>query len=444
MYFLEDTILPPGEKLKRLRVYLDATQQDAADGKISRNLISYIEQGKTKLTKDTAEVIVENLTRLARERKISVDFTAEYLMRSELEQAEHLLGKYVEHLQEMFHADIEKFEVELNKAKEILQIWDITEKKAQIYEISGDYYARGYHYNESYIHYLISLENYIRIHDNLNVVKLYSKLGKSAYDSRNYKEVINLHNHALLIMKTCNIEDGAIMKKVLFNNALAHIELGSVEQSLQCLEELERRFPDLSVEQKADVLILKGNCYFKQGAYEAAQKEYEKALDIIDIRNADQGGRVLALENLGRVYHKYGQTEKAIDYMNEGIAVALKTNSVYCCDVYMDLGDIYASICNYDLAENAYLKALYKAKDTQERGWEAKNYERLLTIYINQDKGIYIEQLLREISIACEANPGVLNDDELRRIYLKAASYYMDRDTNKAKELLDLVLANLK
>ncbi|MFT9493372.1 tetratricopeptide repeat protein [Anaerosolibacter sp.] len=444
MYFLENTILPPGEKLKRLRVYLDATQQDTSNGKISRNLISYIEQGKTKLTKDTAEIIVENLKRLAQERNISVDFTAEYLMQSETEQAEGILRKSVKRLHEIFDADIEKFEAELNKAKEILNTWDITEKKAEIYEIAGDYYAKGYHHNESYIHYLISLENYIRIHDNLNVAKLYSKLGKSAYDSQNYKEVINLHNHALLIMKTCNIEDPGIMKRVLFNNALAYKQLKDYEKSLDCLEELKKRFPDLSVGQQVDVLTLKGNCYYEQGNYEAAKAKYKEIFDIIDKENNDQVGKMLALVNLGRVYHKYGQTEKAIDCINDSIMIGLKANSIYCCDVYIELGDIYTDICKYDLAENAYIKALYNAKSTKMKGWEARSYRKLLDTYIIRDREIYIEQLIQEINIAYKENPKIMGDDELKEIYLKAARYYIDKNADQAKDLLDLVLANPK
>jgi tetratricopeptide (TPR) repeat protein len=444
MYFLENTILPPGEKLKRLRVYLDATQQDASNGKISRNLISYIEQGKTKLTKDTAAIIVENLTNLAQERKISVDFTAEYLMQSEMEQAEHLLEKNIKRLLEIFDGDIEKFEIEINKAKEILQTWDITEKKAKIYEIGGDYYAKGYHHNESYIHYIISLENYIRIHDNLNVAKLYSKLGKSAYDSQNYKEVINLHNHALLIMKTCNIEEPGIMKRVLFNNALAYKQLKNYDKSLDCLEELNRRFLDLNIGQQVDVLTLKGNCYYEQGNYEAAKAKYEEIFEIIDRENNDQAGKMLALVNLGRVYHKYGQTEKAIDCINDSIMIGLKANSVYCCDVYMELGDIYTDICKYDLAENAYIKALYKAKSTKMKGWEAKSYKKLLDTYIIRDREIYIEQLIQEINIVCKEVPKILSDDELKEIYLKAARYYIDKNPEQAKDLLDFVLANQK
>ncbi|KXG74435.1 helix-turn-helix domain-containing protein [Thermotalea metallivorans] len=87
MYFMGDVILPPGEKIRRIRTFLGAKQEDIAGDKITRNLISYIENGKTRLMRSTAEIIAENLIRLSEAQKNPIHISVDYLMETEMEQA---------------------------------------------------------------------------------------------------------------------------------------------------------------------------------------------------------------------------------------------------------------------------------------------------------------------------------------------------------------------
>ncbi len=443
MYFLENTILPPGEKLKRLRVYLDATQQDAADGKISRNLISYIEQGKTKLTKDTAEIIVENLKRLAKERKISVDFTAEYLMCSEMEQAEASLAKHLNNLNALFNEDGKKFLEEFRQVKNILKDWDIAEKKAQIYETVGDYYYRAERINDSYINYLIALENYTRLPSNSNIAHVYWKLAKCAIDRRNFEDAIHLDNQALLIMKNNQIVDSDLTLRLIFNNALAYKKLGMYERSIELLKELESTYDDLPLPRRIDVLMLKANCYLEQGDTDIALEIYQQIYEMSGAVD-NQEAKALLLVNLAEVHYRNQELEKAIDCLNESINIRLKTNSISLANSYLVLGYRFIAINNYDAAENALTKALYRAKDIENIKIEVDAYDGLIDCYIYRQKDIYIEQLVQEILREKTRNFDTYFQEHIKNILLKAVRYFMEIDINNSKKLLDIVLCKTK
>ncbi|MDF2547502.1 MAG: repeat-containing protein [Anaerosolibacter sp.] len=439
MYFLENTILPPGEKLKRLRVYLDATQQDTSNGKISRNLISYIEQGKTKLTKDTAEIIVENLKRLAQERNISVDFTAEYLMQSEIEQAEGILNRHLNNLNTLFDQEGSKFLEEFNKARGVLKDWDIAEKKAEIYEKVGDYHYKEKRFSDSYIDYLISLENYTRLSSNSSVAQLYSKLARCAIERGNYEEAVHLDNQALLIMQNNHIVDRNLMLRLLFNNALAYKKLNKYERSIELLKELESSYGDLIASRRIDVLMLKANCYLALGDSNIALEIYQKIYELSN--GADNlEAKALLLINLAELHYKNNQIDKAIECLNESIKIRLKNNSVDLPNAYLILGHRLMAVQNYDAAENALTKAIFRAKELNDKKIVIEAYDGLAYCYINREKSIYLEQLIEEIKGEITADCDKYFYEIVKGIFLRIARYFMEKDLEKSMELLDFVL----
>lgn len=109
MYFMEDVILPPGEKIRRIRAFLGAKQEDLVGNKITRNLISYIENGKIRLTRNTAEIIAENIIRLSEKQKNPIHISVDYLMETEMEQANRILGKLRDELEKYSQSNENRF-----------------------------------------------------------------------------------------------------------------------------------------------------------------------------------------------------------------------------------------------------------------------------------------------------------------------------------------------
>ncbi len=438
MYLLEEVVLPPGEKIRRIRGYLGLKQYEITGNKITRNLISYIENEKTKLVKHTAEIIVDSMNKWAEKKKIPLNIDAEYLMRDEITQAKILLDKYIINLKKYLNDKNEKLEDELNKAKDILKDWDVTEKKAEIYEIAGDYHYKREQFNESYINYLKALESYIEISNHLKSALLYSKLARCVIWLKNYQEAINLNNYALLILEDYNICDKSIVKRALLNNALAYKKLKLYDECLFRLEKLESIMADNLTElEYMDVLMLKGNCYFGKENYSIAEKIYKRLIDIVD-KGSNLEIEPIAYKNLGDIYFKNNKIEKSIEYINKSIEIRLKNNnfcnnSFYLANTYLDLGKRNNNIGNYDFSKKSLLKALEESKKKNDLLLQIYIYKELLNCYINCNEDSSIDNLIGEVKKIIIENSQI---NQMKDIFFQAGYHYIEKDIEKCKDLL--------
>lgn len=441
MYFLEEVVLPPGEKIRRIRGYLGLKQYEITGGKVTRNLISYIENGKTKLVKDTAKIIVDSMNKCSEEKKIPLNIDVEYIMRDETSQARILLEKHIDNLKKYID-DKEEFENELSEAKKILRDWDIIDKKAEIYEIAGNYYYKQERIDESYINYLKSLESYIRTSNNLKVVLIYLELGRCAIWLTNYQEAINLNNHARVILRQNDIDNQEIVKRILYNNALAYRSLKKYDKSLAILDELEREMvDDITQKQYLDVLLSKGNCYSGLEDYTVAERIYNEILDITN----DKGVLVIeaiAYQNLSDVYIKYNEIERAIESLKKSIEIRLKNNdfynnSFYLARAYLSLGKLYNDTSKHGIAEENLLIALEEAVKIRDVSLQVDVYKELLNCYIfcNDDKSI--DRIVEEVKETATKNSKI---NEMKDIFFQAAHYYINKDIEKSASLLKFSL----
>ncbi|WP_432662309.1 tetratricopeptide repeat protein [Wukongibacter baidiensis] len=438
MYFLDEVILPPGEKIRRIRSYLGLKQYEITGGKVTRNLISYIENGKTKLVRDTAAIIVESMNELAEKKKIPLNIDVEYLMRDETAQAKLLLERYLNNLKKYIKAENEEFENELNKAKNIFRNWDITDKKAEIYELAGDYYYEKQQFSESHINYLKSLECYIRSSNHLKTAELYMKLGRCANWLKNYQESINLNNYALAILENGDSSKEYIGKRVLFNNALSYKKLGLFDEALSSLEELESEMGDkLTESQYCDILLLKGNCYFQKQNYSIAKKIFEQIVDITK-NNGNQEFLALTYMNLSELYLKTNEEEKSIEYINDSLKIRINTNYEYLEEIYIELGKRYRDIKKYDLSEKYLMKALKETNIKEKRHFQIDIYEELLYSYIYWKKDSRIDELIKNVKKIFDNKD--CRGNEAKNVFFKAAHYYIEKDIEKSKELLEFGL----
>jgi len=88
--------LSPGEKVKKLRLALGIKQEDIADNKLSKSLISMIERDKRGLTRESAIIIANQLNKYY---GISgKEVTPEYLLETEKDVARKIILKDIKHL----------------------------------------------------------------------------------------------------------------------------------------------------------------------------------------------------------------------------------------------------------------------------------------------------------------------------------------------------------
>ena len=434
MYFLEEVVLPPGEKIRRIRGYLGLKQYEITGGKVTRNLISYIENGKTKLVKDTAEIIVYCMNKWAEEKKMSLNINVEYLMRDEITQSRIVLENHLKNLKKYINSQNGEFENELKEADYILKDWDIVDKKAEIYEIVGDYYHYREQFNESHINYLKSLESYIRISNHLKTALIYVKLGRCAIWCKNYEEAINLNNYASLILENENISDKWMEKRILFNNSLAYKKLGIYDKALLLLKRIENKMGhSLSESQYLDILRLKANCYFENHNYSISEKIYKEIIDRATISNNVEF-LALVYMNLSELYLVLKKEEKSIECINNSLKIRLNTNWEYLEEIYIELGKRYRDIYKYDLSEKYLLKALHESKKKNKFHLQIDIYKELLKSYIHWKKDSSIDELINSVKNIINDEDSDLN--EAKEIFFRSGYYYIEKDMNKSKDLI--------
>ncbi|KXG75942.1 tetratricopeptide repeat protein [Thermotalea metallivorans] len=430
MYFMEDTILPPGEKIRRIRAFLGAKQGYITGNKFTRNLISYIENGKTRLVRDTAEIIAENLMRIAEEQKNPIYITADYLMENELQQANRILEKLFQRMKEYLQSNERLFMENFRRAEEILADWDIPDKKAVIYELMGDFYYDKEDFHDSYIYHIKSLENYIRINHHVKMASTYSKLGRACIEMKNYQDTINLNNHGMLVLESHHIEEPFIMKKLLFNNAAAYIESGLYDEAIAVLDKLTAKYSDFTDEQRMDILISKGNCCLGKEELRDARKLLEQVVEMAP-KSKNLERKAMAYKNLSDVYEKKGDLEKAVEYNRKSLDIREVHGSRFLKTTLLDLGKRYYRTGNYEEAEKILLKTLEEVKGKNDRPLRAEAYRYLAKVYREAGKDKELDALVEEV---------IENKREFKEVFFEAVYYYVDRDMDRSKELLRLGL----
>jgi tetratricopeptide (TPR) repeat protein len=439
MYILEDVILSPHRKLRAIRKYLKVNQEKLAGDKIDRSLISYIENGKTRLTRSTAEVLAGNFRKIIKENGLDLQIDAEYLLADEKGQVGYQLDTCIKNLSIYLESDYDKFEAELEKAQELLDKWDIPTKKAKVYELAGDYFYEKSSFEESKIYYMKSLENYVKTNNIISMASINSKLARCALRAERYEEGINFNNYALSLLEASNLSDAEIEKRVLFNNAIAFYRIERYNKALESLSKLKREFKDLDVDKQLDILLLEGNIYGEIGEYSKAINNFEGLLRISE----EEGNyELLALiyKNIGEVYDRIGKKEEAIEYGKKSIEIREEIDTKYSNNIVSTVKSIakmYIEINKYGCAEDFIIQFLEKRKSDISPGSLIELYDILLDIYLKTKQEDLKDTILDDIFEIIKNNEMVYG---IEKVILKLCNYYYDKDIDKVKKLLNLGL----
>lgn len=440
MYFLEDVILPPGEKIRRIRSYLGLRQYEITGGRITRNLISYIENGKTKLVKETAEIIVESMVKRAEAKNISIDLDAEYIMRDEHIQAYMALDRGIKELRGLINKNEKTFSSKCLQINDILEDWDIVDKKADYYDIVGDYSFSNRDFENSRIYYVKALENSVKCKNNLKIVNEYQKLAKCSAKTKNYTAEIKYNEYALDLMKEHDMDDINIKRKMCFDNAVAFYKLGNYDVSLEKVDEIIESEQELTPRQKVDIYILRGDCYYKQGCCNKAKVVYMDAVKIAFDNDIMEVVPLLYI-NLSNLFIKMEQNDRAVDFIERSIKMGRKINNEYLVELYYSLGCIYLEENDYERAYENLLVALQEAKERKKQSVIVDIYKSIAECHIKNRNKNGIENVVKEVLKLELDTRTETATNKIKHICEKACRYFMDEDVEKAKEILSSAIA---
>ena len=122
-------VISDGDKLKAIREKYNLKQEEISGKDITRNLISEIETNKANITKNTAEVIIKNLTEVAKKNGFQITETVEYLMEDQVVQANKVLDDYIEELKTLLISKDGSFIEVLKKSRKFFLLIGILKIK---------------------------------------------------------------------------------------------------------------------------------------------------------------------------------------------------------------------------------------------------------------------------------------------------------------------------
>ncbi|MFS8541551.1 MAG: helix-turn-helix domain-containing protein [Tissierellales bacterium] len=118
-----------GENLKRIRKDLNLKQHEIAGNDVTRNLISLIENNKTPIYYNVANIISKNINKILCERGLDIYIQAEDILNPERYEARSVANNYIKMLEKHLQEKNYNLKVdELNEIENFLNKWNFVDK----------------------------------------------------------------------------------------------------------------------------------------------------------------------------------------------------------------------------------------------------------------------------------------------------------------------------
>lgn len=443
MYILESEILSIPQKLKAIRKYLGLKQEDLTNGHISRSLISYIENGKVELTKETASIISNSIKKVLDDKNIPLEVDVEYLTSDERKQAKLLIERHLIKLRELKNVkDDVSFTELISKIEKILTKWELPDKRLVAYELIGDMYYERSEFDESYIYYIKALENSIKENQIYKYAYILIKLGRTCIRSNKYLAAIKYNDEALSVLNAYKIEDDDLFKKCLFNNALAYKSLKEYDKFIKNIHELEMLYKDFTPKQSIDILTVKGSYYRRRGDFNKAEDAYNKGLKLAKIHNKLEDIAMLYV-NMSILFEEKNELQKSINYVKESLKIREHIGDERISITLLELGKKFKLQKEYDSAEKYLLRGINETTRKDNLRAYVDIYIELLDIYISTDEHYLALKLIEQIEKIYKEQYKINNGKEIEDMetfLLIAAKYLLETNISQSKELLNLIL----
>lgn len=377
-------IFAPGEKIRRLRENMGLKQDDLTDDKITRSLVSMIENGKRNLTYNVAAIIADKLNKYY--EKIGQEFTAEDLLKDGAEQAQayinEILTKY-ETISQNKHLTVDEIALIFNPLLSLAQEWRLGREIAKINLIRGQYYYHLCEYYKAANDYFSAIEYYIEVKDYEKIATLYLKLGDNSFMLEHIQEALVHFQKCYNLSIEKNPENEKNQIYASYNIILCYRKLKNYNLVFEAIENIRKY--KLSQFIFDDIVLIEANNYLDLELYDKAEKLYSKLLKkepdhrlkmlIFDsltnlhinkeqydiafdfamrsLELKDEVDRMyssMIIVTVARSYHKLGKSKEAIKFINEYL-INNRIPSVEKIDILLQLAEILKDITDYESAE---------------------------------------------------------------------------------------------
>jgi tetratricopeptide (TPR) repeat protein len=163
--------------------------------------------------------------------------------------------------------------------------------------------------------------------------------------------------------------------------------LGNLHSDLQMYDKAITYFTDAyAMAQKsgteyADPLTNIGNLYYRQGNFQRAAEYYERAMVIVRKQN-DRAGELSILANMGELFEKAAQPDKAQKYLEEALNLAAELDAHYI--VPQILKSMAANLARQNKMKEAY-ETLLKYDGAKEKIFGEESSRRIAQMDVAMD-----------------------------------------------------------
>ncbi len=427
--------LTVGENLKKIRKDLNLRQYEIAGKDVTRNLISLMENNKTPIYHNVANIIAKNINEILTKRGQNIYIQAEDILNPERYEARSKANEFIFQLKKQLEEKNYSIEVEeLNEIENFLNKWGFIDKKVKIYELLGDIFYNAKDLNREYYYYIKALEVSYEYPNMKERYKLILKLVYNCIVTKKYQEAIRLCDFALTTQKDITDKYKCIF---YFNSALAYYYLEDYNKAIDQLSCAKYHISFNNYREIKRVLMLEGICYVHIKNYDRALKSYNKLLDIVDKKNVEE--ICLAYVNLIQIYIEKNDKEKVLEYHQKILELLppLDTSTYHYPKLLLSVADTFKYLKEYKVYEQ-YLKSILKhSKQNKDENVFLITLSDLLDFYIESGNLHEVEGIFEQYKNSIFN----LNKDQNYYILLKFIYSYLELDrVGEAKLLIKNIL----
>lgn len=264
-----------GQRIRMTRKYLGVKQYEITSGKITRNLISAIENDKVRLTPENARLIYDNLNRFAKERNLEIDLDLSEVLGSEPDfQAEIKADYYIDQLKKQLKSEDAPADDFIHEVEDFLYAWDIPIKKAEVYTLFGDIYGIK---NEK----LRQLFYYTKAFELYSVEKYINSLPRLASKISECSEQLNSPEIGVRFCELAISKDPTSYREEMYNlymlSAISNSKLGNHQKAIRNIDVCIDRFTDDLGPEYYQAVSIKADCYERNNELMEAIQYYTHA-----------------------------------------------------------------------------------------------------------------------------------------------------------------------
>jgi tetratricopeptide (TPR) repeat protein len=409
--------LTTGEKIKRLRIQLNLTQEELQTENVTRGLISMIETNKRDVTYATAVKLVDKFNEKAEDLDIILNINEAYLMRSPREDAE------VYCMNKLKNEDITQEEI--NEIFKLSDEYDLLEVRANAYCKLGEIYFKEREFEVACDIYKKAKEIYIDIKKDEKLGYVYWKMGFCKAEALKYTTAIEYYQ--LSQYYSSEYSDFETKKLCLYSLANSYKKLNEIDLALETIEKF-LLVCDPNKDYRLYIFAhgIKATCYEEKREYDKVIRIYTEVLsNILDNKNLFLG---YAYVNLGRAYAFKDNYEESFKYFKLAEEFSKESNKSFLSVVFIEKAIILLKQLGNDEAIKNLKLGLKYAEEYNSIEYLLKGKWALISIYRkmnNREKSINIYNEIIEIL--------KINDDteELVKIYNELAIAYLHSDDIK-------------